>query len=130
MLNIVTNPVIIGLFFGVVTYLYLLWSTSKKKSKRHSKHGKKNKDKNIEKPGFLIPGIVAICTWAAAYFYKEYYSKKTNSLSVDEKYSIKKDATSDSEAQRSFRMIRTGVPIPKNLGGSMSNLPDVFINTI
>ena len=136
-MDIIKNPVIIGLTMAVVTYLYLTWQKDKKdkKNKKH-KTGKKEEDVNL-----LIPLVVGFITWFIVYGYFEYNqeSKKhyTHSseqqitqnivsnpipLPPDANYRFTKDvAASSSSEPKSFSLITSGVTVPKNL-------PDVMID--
>jgi hypothetical protein len=125
MLNIVTNPVVVGLFFGVITYLYLSWSNTPKKSKKNKKHKQKE-----SQPSYIIPVVVGVITWFLMYCYLEYYVNKSEISTNQEKYTLKRDSLTDSEVKRSFRMIRTGVSVPRTLNTTKMELPDVFINAI
>jgi hypothetical protein len=134
MLNIVTNPIIVGLFFGVMTYLYLWWTIPEPKKSKKGK-GKKNKKKSKDKPGFMIPAVVFAVTYFLAYCYNEYANKSstTSGITENNKYSLKRDSPmigGGSDDQRSFRMIQTGVSVPRGLSASRTNLPDIFINAI
>lgn len=127
MTNILANPVVIALAVGVLTYLYLVWSSPKVVKK--TKKGKKKVIK--QEPGYIMPIAVSVVTWVLVYCYQEYYCKEqasSNPATQNGKYSLKKESGSESEAQRSFRMIRTGVGVPRGMADD--NLPDVFINTI
>jgi len=127
MTNILANPVVIALAVGVLTYLYLVWSSPKIVKK--TKKGKKKVVQQV--PGYVMPIAVAVVTWILVYCYQEYYCKEqspSNPVTKSGKYSLKKESGSESEAQRSFRMIRTGVSVPRGMADD--NLPDVFINTI
>lgn len=127
MTNILANPVVIALVMGVLTYSYLSWSAPKVMKKT-----KKGKKRVVQQPpGYMIPIAVSVMTWVLAYCYQEYYCKdltSSNPVNKSGKYSLKKESASDSEVQRSFRMIRTGVSVPRGMADE--NLPDVFINTI
>ena len=123
-MDIVKNPVILGLVAGVLTYMYMTWN--KKDDKKDKKKGKK--DKNNQYVGLIIPAVVAVITWFIAYGYFEY--SKTNvsdnassgvQLPNIPGYKLVKDVSS-SDQIRSFSLINKGVKIP-------SKLPDVFIET-
>lgn len=123
-MDIIKNPVVLGLIAGVLTYIYLWWSKSNNSSKKNGKKYKKDKgDVNI-----MIPGIVALVVWFIAYGYTEFGTTVSTSLphqvtalpNLDTKYKMVK--TSSSDSIRSFNLINKGVSIP-------SALPDVFIET-
>ena len=60
-MDIIKNPVIIGLFFATVTYVYLYRSVNdKKKSKKHHKK---------EEINLLIPLIVGLIVWFMSFAY-------------------------------------------------------------
>ena len=127
MTNIITNPVVIALIAGVITYLYLMWTAPTVK-KRLQKGGKKELVKL--KPSMAYPLIITVATWLTVYCYQEYYlQKKGNNapkIQPDTKYTLKRG--SESSNNRSYRMMRPGVGIP--VSANCENFPDVFINTI
>lgn len=61
-ISFLKNPIVIGFFAGVATYLYLLWSLPKK-----TKNSDKKKHK--KKINLLIPVVVAILCGFIAYYY-------------------------------------------------------------
>ena len=65
MLDIIKNPVIIGLTVGVLVHLYFKWEASKKENKDKNKR----KDSNL-----LIPLFLGIATWFIAHNYYEKYN--------------------------------------------------------
>ena len=65
MLDIIKNPVIIGLTVGVLVYLYFKWEASKIENKDKNKR----KDSNL-----LIPLFVGIASWFIAHNYYEKYN--------------------------------------------------------
>lgn len=116
-MDILKNPIVLGLTAGVITYVYLLWTQKEKKNKA----GKKVKqDVNI-----MIPAIVAVVVWFIVYGYTEFGGETevttTTVPNPDLRYKlVNNNSTSDSVA--SFKLINKGVNIP-------NNLPDVFIET-
>lgn len=123
MVNIVKNPVVVALIAGALTYGYLRWSA--KKIVKRTKKGKKKYFQ--EKPGFMVPIVVALATWLLVYAYQEYYVKPTLSVVKDKNFKLT-NVVSSSEGRRSYRMVHPGVGIPRGMGHN--DLPDVFINTI
>ena len=124
-MNPLLNPILLGLFPGVVTYTYLSWVNKQKYEKKKTK--KKRKEIRID---LTIPIIISISTWLIAYLYHENCDKNKDSLSsisVDKNYSLNKN----SDTERSYRMIKPGINVPRNLqDGGSDDLPDVFINAI
>lgn len=119
-MDIIKNPIFLGILAGAITYLYLMWSTDKKKD------SKSKKDVSL-----FTPIVVAIVVSVIAYVYFNYASgdvaaiipeqneirKQLNTVS---NYHFVKDISSESPA--SFHLVHKGVTIP-------NNLPDVFIET-
>lgn len=65
MIEIIRNPVIIGLTVGILVYIYMKWE----QSKRHPNEKNKRKDSNL-----LIPLGVGIACWFVAHNYFENYN--------------------------------------------------------
>lgn len=64
MIDIIKNPVIIGLTVGIIVYLYLKWDASKRKEDKN-----KRKDSNL-----LIPLFVGTASWFIAHNYFDKYN--------------------------------------------------------
>jgi hypothetical protein len=145
MLDLIKNPIIIALFAGVLTYIYMVWSNENKNKNR--------KDAPIKKPvNLIIPLVVTVIVWVLAHGYfvtskseDELISVPTNNLITN---SIKpimgsgyklvggnnvmmtgggniQNLTSESASPLSYQLINKGLNIPNNL-----NIPDVFIETL
>ena len=133
-LNILKNPIVLGLIASALTYLYL-WYYNKDK-KKDSKSSK-----NIS---LIYPLIAFVLVAGVSYIYFNYSSSDTSasaSASVSPQiieqigtakpdieianpvnnYKFTKDITSESAA--SFHLLSRGVNVPNNL-----NVPDVFID--
>lgn len=125
-LDIIKNPIVLGVLAGAITYLYLMWSMS----------DKKKDDKSKKEVSLFYPIIVTIVVAVIAYTYFN-YSPQPVTTSMPEQISLKKkldlsqpagnyrfvkDITSESPT--SFHLISRGVNIPNNI-----NVPDVFIET-
>ena len=128
-MNIIKNPVIIGLFFGLLTYLYLVCFHSKS-TKKYKKNNKIKKKIIYKNPDFFYPIIVFSLTWLITFIFldndnesNEFIEKEFNE---EKSYELRNDNIEDDS--RSFRMVKTGINIPRNLPNE--NLPDVFINAI
>jgi hypothetical protein len=67
-MDIVRNPVVIGLFVGTMTYAYL----------SHSAKDKNKNDKNYKKQkiNLMIPLVMALIGWFIAYAYFENKTRK------------------------------------------------------
>jgi hypothetical protein len=126
-LDIIKNPIVLGVFAGAITYLYLMWGDKKKS-------GKQKQDVSL-----FYPIVVAIVVSVIAYGYFNYsnYGSTVLTGSLPEQTNIKKgldfaaptqnyhfvkEVTSESPA--SFHLISRGVNIPNSI-----NIPDVFIET-
>jgi flagellar basal body-associated protein FliL len=133
-MDIVRNPVVIGLFVGTMTYAYL----------SHSAKDKNKNDKNYKKQkiNLMIPLVMALIGWFIAYAYFENKNDKivpaaeTQSAMVSRNniqlplpispspQHFIKDVVSESTTSdpKSFELLKGGssVNIP-------DNLPDVFL---
>ncbi len=84
MIDIIKNPVIIGLTVGVLVYLYIKWDSSKKEDKHKDKN--KRKDSNI-----LIPLFLGTLSWFIANNYYDNYNNETplnNNLTINNNYEV------------------------------------------
>lgn len=135
-MDIVKNPVIIGVFAGVVVYIYMSWSLEEKKKKN------KNKSQKEEQVNLLVPLAVAVIAWFIAYGYFSHSSTegqqgggdsdkdigmpklipKPMPVKGESGYRFTGDVmTSSSSDPRSFSMLPSGgITIP-------SKFPDVMI---
>lgn len=64
-MDILKNPIIIGLISGTLTYAYMTWSVNEENKKIKDK-------KNKKEINLIIPLIVLIITWFIAYAYFEH----------------------------------------------------------
>jgi len=122
--DIFKNPIIIGLIFGVITYLYLLkqkWDAEKKK---------KNKKIKVEDPNILIPVAVAILSGCFAWYYwgTSHSITPTNNMTVEtlakeplQNEDVIESLTGQSNNSVSFHLVGKGINMP-------NNLPDVFLD--
>ena len=125
-LDILKNPIVLGVLFGAITYLYLMWSVDKKDPK------------SKKEVSIFTPLVVAAVVSIIAYVYFNYTSSDTTvqipeiittkkQLDIQQpaptNYNLTKDITSDSPT--SFHLIRKGINVPNNI----VNIPDVFIET-
>ncbi len=84
MIDIIKNPVIIGLTVGVLVYLYIKWDSSKKEDKNKDKN--KRKDSNI-----LIPLFLGTLSWFIAnnyYDFNETSINNNNNLTINNNYEV------------------------------------------
>ena len=127
-MNIIKNPIIIGLFFGILTYIYMVYFHSKyiKKYKKNNKTKKKIIYKN---PSFFYPIIVFSLSWLIAFIFLDDDDDVNimKNFNEEKSYELRND-DNENDDSRSFRMLKTGINIPRNLPNQ--NLPDVFINAI
>lgn len=134
-MDIIKNPVVIGLFAGVLTYIYMSWG-----QEEITKKGKKIIKKN--QVNLLIPLIVAVIFWFIAYAYFEYQPESVNmiptqpstNIIVDQhagmplplpptqNYRFAQDMATTSSDPHSFTLLtKGGISIPKTM-------PDVLID--
>lgn len=128
-MDIINNPVIIGLFAGTLTYAYLVWDEKQKA---------KNKKYKKEEINLLIPLVVMVIVWFVAYSYFEYRSKEGNSQFVvseltsknipikpflplpippEHSYKFVKDVVTSSGGSdtKSFSLLTKGITVPNKL---------------
>jgi hypothetical protein len=127
--DIAKNPVIIGLFAGVLTFVYMEW----KNRKDYKKSKNKNKNKKKKEVNLLIPLGVIIVFWFIAHAYLTSDTGDTTSVSmIDAKDQIKRDLSRDLTADQvpkykfkkgmsdtseplSFNLVSGGIQIPNQL---------------
>lgn len=132
-MDLIKNPIIIGLVAGGAVYAYLTWQENEKYKKRVRRGSKKPK----EQVNLLIPLAVTLITWFIAYAYfshSETAQAPPNDifmplqvkpqmplpLAPNASYKFTKDVLSDSSDPKSFSMITGGVTVP-------NKLPDVLL---
>lgn len=119
-MDVVKNPIMIGLVAGMITYMYIKWRNESMVKKNKNKK-KKNKDVNL-----LIPLSVFILFWfiSYAYFSSDSNNKSSESTFVPKKYKLTRDAPeiklnspviSNTSDPASFNMVSNGVHIPNHL---------------
>ena len=133
-MDIIKNPIIIGLVVGTIMYGYLSHIANEKNEENNKK--KKHKRKEKETVNLIIPLVVAIIAWFIAYAYFEYNTDNKTSnfqilpndveslplpLPVSPKYNFIKDVITDTSDPRSFSLINTGMTVP-------TKLPDVLLD--
>ena len=111
-MDIIKNPVIIGILFGVVSYAYLVWQ-NKKKNKN------KNKDKK-KKINLLIPVLISFIGWFIAYSYFNYdndTNKNTIPLPIlpQKSYKFTGNVNPESVDFHSVNYVSNGINIPTKL---------------
>lgn len=120
--DLVSNPLLIGLLAGAVTYFYLDWENKKK----HKKNPKLQK----RKINYLVPIAVGLVVWFLACSYMEsepvqITAPHEQNVVEPNKYKLVRDEDinlSESFGSKSYHMVGKGVKIP-------GNLPDVLIET-
>jgi len=75
LVEILKNPVIIGLLAGAIVYNYMAWNRKKEIEKRLKK-GKKIKEEQ-KYNNIIIPTIVAIIVWFITFAYFNYKEEKS-----------------------------------------------------
>jgi len=128
-MDIIKNPVVIGMFAGLGTYVYQKYNTDERNAKRR----KKNKKAKLEEVNLVIPLLVTLIVWFIAYAYLESDNKHARNVSVSRPnnsilnmepagYRFTNDALSESSDPKSFSLLLGGggVTVPHNL-------PDVYI---
>jgi heme/copper-type cytochrome/quinol oxidase subunit 2 len=133
--DIFQNPIMIGLFAGILTYIYMKWR-NKKDQKKH----KKNKNKNKKDINLLIPFAVFIVFWFISYAYlsscdetidtkssTEVTESVSKSLLAEPQLPLplpsKFNGTADGSDLSSVNLVSTGIQIPHKL-----QLPDTLFS--
>jgi hypothetical protein len=131
LLDIIKNPVIIGLFAGGLTYVYMKW----KNDADHKKS--KNKNKPKKDVNLIIPLAVFLVFWFVSYIYfsasddKTATNSKTDSSVVDitkndlavEPLTYKFVKESDNNDQKSYMLMGGGgISIPSNFHETLFEL--------
>ena len=132
-MDIIKNPVVLGLTAIVLTYMYLTWTINNKKK------NKNKKSKEQEEVNLLIPLVVGIIVWFIAYSYFEYHpedgienivydtgisNKPSLPLPIppSPKYNFIQDVVTESSDPKSFSLLTKGdVNVPRNF-------PDVLLD--
>lgn len=68
-MDIIKNPIILGILAGVLTYLILEWNNNKKDPQ---------KQKQKQKSNILIPAIVAVVVWMVTHYYFTYSNSSSD----------------------------------------------------
>lgn len=109
-IDLLKNPIVIGVLLGVATYLFLLWNNGSNKSDR-----KTNKNKDVS---LLTPIVVAV----VGAFMTFCYFNNNESDDIRKNLMIKGEKYKFTESPVSYHLISKGVSIP-------GKLPEVFIET-
>lgn len=78
LVEILKNPVIIGLLAGAIVYNYMAWNRKKEIEKRLKK-GKKIKEEQ-KYNDIVIPSIVAVIIWFISFAYFNYKDEKSGQI--------------------------------------------------
>lgn len=137
-MDILKNPIVIGLTAGALTYGYLTMGVNERNEK-NSKQKKRGKKTEKESVNLLIPLVVGIIAWFLAYAYFEYSGDNSNTtygetnnilkkvpplplpLPPSPKYNFIKDVVSESSEPRAYTLVTQGVNVPQNI-------PDVLMD--
>lgn len=133
-MDIIKNPIIIGIAMGALTYGYLSYIANEKNEENSKK--KKNKRKEKESVNLMIPLVVIVIAWFIAYAYFEYsFEDQSNGnkimptigeslpipLPVSPKHGFIRDVISETSDPQPFSLINTGMTVP-------TKLPDVLLD--
>lgn len=132
-MDILKNPILIGVTAGAITYGYLTMTVNEKNEKN------KKKGKKVEKEtvNLLIPFVVGVIAWFVSYAYFEYSCETKSNNTAQEigmsqipvlpiplppspKYNFIKDIISESSDPQQFSLVNPGVTVP-------NKLPDVLM---
>lgn len=112
-MDIIKNPVVIGLTAGFITYLYIKWRINKE-LKNTDKYNKKT-DVNL-----LIPFAVFVVFWFITYAYfntdEKTDAQSCNITLIDKKTDLHIPKSQiDLENNQVFKVVTNGVQIPNTL---------------
>lgn len=134
-MEVIKNPVIIGLLAGTITYAYLSYNIEER-NKRRKKKGAKKESVNL-----MIPLVITIIAWFIAYAYFEYnpqqkveesniaqelklkrpFQKLPLPIISPPKYKFTRDVISESSTPQEFTLVNSrGITLP-------TELPDVLL---
>lgn len=125
------NPLIIGIIFGAITYLYIWWTDSK--DNEEDDIDDEREESFLSKYKIIIPIIVTLVVWGIAYFLLNRNKKEINIIETTdvlpqaqiggEQNIVMSDdivKSSSSDSIKSYNLISKGLNIP-------NKLPDAFI---
>ncbi len=134
MIEIIKNPVIIGLTIGILTYIYLRWEQSKNPLEKN-----KRKDTNL-----LIPLGLGVASWFIAHNYFEDYNFTNDQegsnyvaniidagippkIQIESGFgggdaSLVNNINSVKQVQNSYHVLKRGVSVPQSF-----DMPDVLL---
>lgn len=114
MIEIIKNPVIIGLTIGIIVYLYLKWEQSK-----HPEEKDKRKDSLL-----LLPLGIGIASWFIAHNYYENYDFTNIEDITNEIITVVSTPINNENIQMSsYHVLKKGVSIPNKF-----EIPDIMID--
>ena len=126
LIEILQNPIVIGIIMGSLTYLFMIWDNSRKPENER------------EEISIYTPIIMAVAACVISYGVQMYLSgdKKINIsenikeiaqdvLVMQPPSNIQNTNTASNSSVASYQLIGKGVGLPDNI-----DLPDVFIDMI
>jgi hypothetical protein len=122
-MDIIQNPVVIGVLVGLITYVYMIWSTNqnKKKKKQHKKYGN-----GANLPIVLVVSCIA---WFIAYSYFDTDTKKSivnTTIQAPFVNNIQRfNPAISTSSDQSFSLLQNGINIPNTLPDLA--LPDTML---
>ncbi|AYV78257.1 MAG: hypothetical protein Edafosvirus8_7 [Edafosvirus sp.] len=123
-MDLIKNPIVIGLLMATATYIYMSWD--------YGKQNEKNPKAPKKEVGLLIPILVGIIGWFLAYGYFDtsplpsttieqnkslVILDKPSRLSKDDNFTLSSDL-----GKKSYHLIGKSIKLP-------NNIPDVFLET-
>jgi hypothetical protein len=139
-MDIIKNPVVIGISASIITYGYLYYTVREKNTKLQKKH-KKSKSKRrpkLEEVNLIIPLIVGLVVWFLSYGYFEYSTSDGTKVSQntagniehpvplppDAGFRFTRDVMNSSDSDpKSFTLLTGGAN-----GVHIPTVPDVMID--
>lgn len=143
-MDIIKNPVVVGVICGIITYVYMKYTSDKINERRIKRMKKENVKLKLDKVNLLIPLALSIVGWFFATNYFESEEKAEQIVVVSDmptmldtgkipqtggigelNKQMNNVIESLSDSARSYHLISRGLNIPNNI-----KMPDVFIETI
>lgn len=126
-LDILKNPVLIGLVAGVIAYLFFYLRETEDEKRKKGVFD----NKNVK---FVTPIAVAVIVWFISF---QYLDERETPITIpqqdipmpniEDQIQVGGIHNSLSDSVRSFHLVGKGITLPSK--ASLDNLPDVFLET-
>ena len=131
-MDIIKNPVVVGVIAGLGTYIYLKYNSDKKNLRIIKKNKTNSKKIKLDEVNLMIPLLVSIIVWFITYAYLESSNESSNKSYLHHEpqtffqvpnmgYKFTRDILSESSDPKSFSLLvggnnnGHGLTVPQNL---------------